>query len=156
MKASSIHEIQKELKAYSPKELLSFCVRLAKYKKENKELLTYLMFEAQDEKGYVKSVKLQLDELFGEINKQSAYTTKKGLQKIVRVMNRFIKYSDQKTTELELRIYFCKKVKSERININASVVISNLYEREKTKINTCLSKLHEDLQYDFQQEVALL
>lgn len=156
MKASSIHEIQKELKSYPPKELLEFCIRLAKYKKENKELLTYLMFEAQDEKNYVKSIKQQLDQLFEEINKQSTYTTKKGLQKIVRVMNRFIKYSDQKTTELELRIYFCKKVKSERISISTSTVISNLYEREKKKISTCLSKLHEDLQYDFQSDVEVL
>jgi vacuolar-type H+-ATPase catalytic subunit A/Vma1 len=156
MKASSIYDIQKELKTHSPKELMEFCMRLAKYKKENKELLTYLMFEAQDEKNYVESVKIQLTQLFEEINRQSTYTTKKGLQKIVRVMNRFIKYSDKKTTELELRIFFCKKVKSERINITASTVISNLYEREKKKIEVCLSKLHEDLQYDFQQELETL
>ena len=156
MKASSIYDIQKELKTHSPKELMEFCMRLAKYKKENKELLTYLMFEAQDEKNYVESVKIQLTQLFEEINRQSTYTTKKGLQKIVRVMNRFIKYSDKKTTELELRIFFCKKVKSERINITASTVISNLYEREKKKIEVCLSKLHEDLQYDFQQEIETL
>jgi hypothetical protein len=153
MKAASIHEIQKELKTCPPKDLIDFCIRLAKYKKDNKELLTYLMFEAQDEKNYVKSVKIQLDQLFEEINKQSTYTTKKGLQKTVRVMNRFIKYSDQKTTELEVRIYFCKKVKSERINLTSSAIIHNLYEREINKINSCLSKLHEDLQFDFQQEV---
>lgn len=156
MKASSIYDIQKELKAHSPKELIEFCMRLAKYKKENKELLTYLIFEAHEEKNYVESIKIQLNQLFAEINRQSTYTTKKGLQKIVRTMNRFIKYSDKKTTELELRIFFCKKVKSERINIHASTVISNLYEREKKKIEVCLSKLHEDLQYDFQQEVETL
>ncbi len=156
MKASSIYEIQKELKAYSPKELLEFCVRLAKYKKENKELLTYLMFEAQDEKNYIESIKKEVDRLFDDINRQSTYTTKKGLQKTVRVLNRFIKYSDQKTTELELRIYFCKKVKTEKINISASTVISNLYEREKHKINQSLSRLHEDLQYDFKQALETL
>ncbi|MEO6903456.1 MAG: hypothetical protein ABI315_09890, partial [Bacteroidia bacterium] len=142
MKAASIYEIQKELKNCSSKELLEFCLRLAKYKKENKELLSYLIFNAQDEKNYVERVKTQLDELFSEINTFTAYTTKKGLQKIVRIMNRFIKYSDKKETELELRIYFCKKIKTERINTTASAVISNLFEREKHKINTCLSKLH--------------
>ncbi len=156
MKAASIYDIQKELKTCSSKELLEFCMRMAKYKKENKELLSYLMFNAQDEKGYVESIKAQLDLLFGEINRQTAYTTKKGLQKTVRVMNRLIKYSDKKETELELRIYFCKKVKTERININVSTVITNLYEREKNKITTCLSKLHEDLQYDYRQEIELL
>jgi vacuolar-type H+-ATPase catalytic subunit A/Vma1 len=156
MKAASIYDIQKELKTCSSKELLEFCLRLARHKKENKELLSYLMFNAQDEKNYVESVKAQLDDLFGEINRQTAYTTKKGLQKTVRIMNRLIKYSDKKETELELRIYFCKKTKTERINISASTVISNLYEREKKKVNTCLSKLHEDLQYDYQTEIASL
>ncbi|HSH67733.1 MAG TPA: hypothetical protein VLB84_18475 [Bacteroidia bacterium] len=156
MKASSINEIQKELKTCSQKELLELCIRLAKYKKENKELLTYLIVESGDEKKYVESIRMQMDQLFSELNKHTTYTTKKGLQKIVRLMNKYIKYSDIKTTELDLRIYFCKKVKSERINIAASNVITNLYEREKNKINNCLSKLHEDLQYDYQQELENL
>ena len=48
MKASSINEIKKELEQRSNTELLSFCLRLAKFKKENKELLTFLLFEADD------------------------------------------------------------------------------------------------------------
>lgn len=156
MKTSSIHDIQKELKTYTSKEVLEFCIRLAKYKKENKELLSYLMFHAGNEKLYIQGIKEQLTVLFEEINKQTAYTTKKGLQKIVRTMNRFIKYSTHKTTELELRIFFCQKVKSERINLHASAVILNLYEREKHKIISCVEKLHEDFQYDFQQEIDAL
>ncbi len=156
MKSSSLHILQKELKNYTANELLEFCIRLAKYKKENKELLTYLLFNASNETLYVKGIQEQLSILFDEINKQTAYTTKKGLQKIVRTMNRFINYSSQLTTELELRIFFCKKIKTERINIRASTVILNLYEREKNKINSCLEKLHEDLQFDFKQEIAEL
>lgn len=153
MKACSVYDIQKELKNSSQKELQEMCIRLVKYKKENKELLTYLLFESSDEKKYMESIRIQLDQLFAELNRQTTYTTKKGLQKIVRVMNKYIKYSDIKTTELDLRIYFCKKIKSEQINIMASSVITNLYEREKNKINICLSKLHEDLRYDYRAEL---
>lgn len=71
-------------------------------------------------------------------------------------MNKFIKYSDNKQTEIELRIYFCNKVKAARINLDSSNVISNLYYREKDKIQTAFSKLHEDLQYDYKDEMERL
>ena len=46
MKAATLNELRKELQALSSKELVEICLRLAKYKKESKELLTYLIFEA--------------------------------------------------------------------------------------------------------------
>ena len=153
MRSSTISQIQKELAALESRELQALCIRLAKYKKDNKELLSYLLFDAVNEKNYVATVKEEIDVLFHGINRQTTYTTKKGLQKVVRNMNKFIKYSDNTQTELELRIYFCLKVKAARINLDASNVISNLYYREKDKINTAFSKLHEDLQYDYKEEL---
>lgn len=156
MKSASINQIQKELLVLEPKQVQELCMRIAKYKKENKELLSYLLFDAIDENGYVKNVKKEIDILFHEINRQSTYTTKKGLQKTVRNMNKFIKYSDNKHTEIELRIYFCSKVKSAQIKLDSSNVISNLYYREKDKIQFAFSKLHEDLQYDYKDEMEKL
>ena len=63
MKIESIVTIKKELKHLSQEELLELCLRLGKFKKENKALLTYLLFESHDEDGYIESVKLTLDEL---------------------------------------------------------------------------------------------
>ena len=48
MKAASISEIKTELKGLPPAQLTELCLRLARFKKENKELLTYLLFEAND------------------------------------------------------------------------------------------------------------
>ena len=56
MKAATIHEIKQELVTLKPAALSELCLRLAKFKKENKELLTYLLFEAHNETEYVKSV----------------------------------------------------------------------------------------------------
>ena len=55
--ASSIQEIKKDLEKRDKKELLAYCLRLAKYKKENKELLGFLLFEADDLTGYIEKVK---------------------------------------------------------------------------------------------------
>ena len=57
MKAATVHQIKQELKTLQPEELLELCLRLSKFKKENKELLTYLLYESADEATYVESVK---------------------------------------------------------------------------------------------------
>ena len=156
MKSHSIHEIQKELNTRDNKDVLDLCMRLAKHKKENKELLSYLLFEVNDEKEYLEKVKKSLDELFLEISRKSTYTTKKGLQKVVRNLNKFIKNSSKKETEIDLRIFFCKKTKAARINLDSSKIISNLYYREIEKIKIAYSKLHEDLQYDYKDDLEKL
>lgn len=156
MKAASIHQLQKELNELEPKQVLELCVRLAKYKKENKELLTYLIFEAHDEKTYITGIKEEIDILFSEMNRSTTYLIKKSLRKILRLTNKFIKYSGSKETEVELKIYFCSKIKASRIRIDDSVMLSNLYNREVEKIKTTIAKLHEDLQYDYKQELEKL
>lgn len=56
MKAASAQEIKAALKQLEAKELLDICLRLSRYKKENKELLTFLLFEADNLPAYIKSV----------------------------------------------------------------------------------------------------
>lgn len=52
MKAASLNELKNELNTLPPLQLLDICLHLAKYKKDNKELITYLLFEAQNEAAY--------------------------------------------------------------------------------------------------------
>lgn len=156
MKTASISELQKELITLEPKKVLELCVRLVKHKKENKELLSYLLFDANDEKLFITNLKEEIDLLFSEINNSNVYFVKKSLRKILRITNKYIKYSGSPQTDIELRIYFCSKVRSEQIPLNKSTVLSNLYDREILKIKNTLSKLHEDIQFDFRDEVEKL
>ncbi len=155
MKSASVAEIKKELKALPPAQLVEVCLKLAKYKKDNKELLTYLIFEAEDEQAYQNSIKDEINELFEEINYSNAYLAKKGLRKIVRILSRYIRYSDSAETEIEVLIHFCKKVKSSRIDSyrRSNQVIENMYRQQLKKIDKVLSTLHEDLQYDYAREI---
>ena len=53
MKAATIHEIKAELTTLKAAQLMALCLRLSRFRKENKELLTYLLFEAHNEGDYV-------------------------------------------------------------------------------------------------------
>src|SRR4051812_39483859 len=145
MKAATIYELKQELSSLPIRDLVEICQRLGKFKKENKELLTYLLYEANDEDEYVKGIKKEIDELFAEINLSHLYFAKKSLRKIVRLINKYCRYSGIKTTELELHLYFSNVLKESGIPIRQNKVISNLFDSELKKIKTVLGTLHEDL-----------
>ncbi len=153
MKTASVKELKGALTDRSPQELLAICLRLAKFKKENKELLTYLLFEADDESGYIAGVKREIDDQFEQINRKSYYFIKKSIRKILRLVKQRIRYSQNKETEVELLLYFCRKLKHFQPSIKRSTVLQNLYRRQIDSIQKLLSKLHEDLQYDYQVEL---
>jgi hypothetical protein len=156
MQAVSLNEIKKELQHADLEVLAGLCMRLAKYKKENKELLSYLLFEAHNEQAYINSVKEEVEELFTTLPDRNVYLMKKTLRKILRVVNKQIKYSGIKETELDLRLYFCKKVKIARVPLTTGTVLFNMYQQQVKKITTTVEKLPEDLQTDYAQAVAAL
>lgn len=153
MKSATVHEIKQELSTVKPAGLVELCLRLARFKKENKELLTYLLFEAHDEHVYINGIKKEIDELFADINLSQLYFAKKSLRKIARIINKYCRYSGTKATEVELRIYFCTQLKESGIPIKRNPVINNLYLSQLKKTNTVLLTLHEDLQYDYRKDL---
>jgi hypothetical protein len=152
MVTSSINEIKKELNTLDQDTLVTICLRLARYKNENKELLTYLLFEAHNEQAYVENIKEEIAELFNDLP-ANTYLLKKSLRKILRIANKQIKYSGVKQTELDVRIFFCTKMKDANVPRPPGSVLFNLYQQQLKKINSALEKLHEDIQGDYQREI---
>jgi len=156
MKAVSIKELKEELANYSPKELRELCLRLARFKKENKELLTYLMFDSADESLYIEDVKKEIDEQFLQINKKSQYLIKKSFRKILRTIRKYSRYSPKKETEVALMIYFCTRLKNYSPSIHKNTGLQNFYTRLIDSIRKKVKFLHEDLQFDFGTELNSL
>ena len=156
MKAATINELKQELSDTPPGKIIELCIRLARFKKENKELLTYLLFEAHDTNAYIKSVKAEMDSQFEEMNKTNVYFVKKTLRKILRTTNKYSRYSGLANVEIELLIYFCIRMKALNISINSNTVLSNIYNNQLKKITKAIATLHEDLQYDYLKEINKL
>lgn len=153
MKASTLKEIKTELNHRSTQELLEICLHLAKSKKENKELLTYLLFESQDEEAFIQSIKSKMDLDFDSINTRTFFYIKKSVRKILKEIKKFIKYSKNKETEVELLIYFCHKLQEFRPSIKRNTTLVNLYKRQLEYIKKRVTTLHEDLQHDYNVEL---
>lgn len=153
MKAATIQELKLELSNTPAEQLAELCIRLAKFKKENKELLTYLLFEAFDEQAYVENIKAAMLEQFGEINTSSLYFVKKSLRKIIRTLNKYIRYTGSPETEVKLLLFFCSTLKSSGIPIERNPVIKNMYYNQLKKISKAIASMHEDLQYEYAREL---
>jgi vacuolar-type H+-ATPase catalytic subunit A/Vma1 len=156
MKAVTVKELKLELINRTPNELRELCLRLSKFKKENKELLTYLLFESSDEESYIKNIKRDIDQQFEQINIKSYYYIKKSLRKILRTIRKYIRYSQNKETEIDLLIYFCVKLKKFTPSIQKSTRLQSLYDGQIDTIRKKVDSLHEDLQYDYEAELDVL
>lgn len=156
MKPESISTIKKELLELPPDKLIEYCLRLAKYKVENKELLSYLIFQSYDQESYIKEVKKDIDSQFKNLNKSCTFLAKKTVRKVLKTTQKYIKFSGEKTTEIELRIYFCRKMKTSGLVLRYGTVLGNLYMRQVERIRKVFASLHEDLQLDYADEVEQL
>jgi hypothetical protein len=156
MKAASVHELKDELQQLPPKQLVELCLRLSRFKKENKELLTYLLFEANDLPGYITLVKQQMDEAFQALNTSQIFLAKKTIRKTLRIANKHVRFTGSKQAEVELLIHFCTLLKGSGIQLQKSTAMLNLYNQQLKKTRKALEGMHEEEQYDYLRIVEKL
>ena len=156
MRSANIREIKKELRELPPDQVTELCLRLCRFKKENKELLTYLLFESHDEEAYTDSVKQEIEERFEQVNRKSPYYVRKSFRSILSMTRKYIRYSGNKETEVELLIYFCYRLQEFKPDIRQNKRQLNMFLRLKEQIEKKISELHEDLQFDYEREFEKL
>src|ERR1017187_2781400 len=116
MNIPSLQEVKEELKELPPKQLLELCLQLAKYKKDNKEYLGYLLFQSRDRDVFIAEIKSEIDNRFLEIKElTNLYPIRKGLRTTLRIINKYCKYIGDKSVTAELLIYFCRQIKNSKI-----------------------------------------
>ncbi|NJB36533.1 hypothetical protein [Croceivirga sp. JEA036] len=151
MKAATVAQLKKELQYKDQEELVQLSLRLAKFKLENKELLSYLLFLADDEEDYVAEVKGDISYEFSEINTSSYFYIKKSVRKILRGLKKNIRYSGNKETEVRLLLHFCDELIAIKPSIRRNKMLMNIYDRQLAMAKKKIDALHEDLQYDYLQ-----
>ena len=156
MKAATVKAIKEELNIRSREELVELCLSLSKFKKENKELLTYLLYEVSDELSFINNIKEEIDLAFKEVNRTSYYYLKKSIRKILRNTKKNIRYSKKKQTEVELILFYCNKLKNFTPPSSKSIPLTRIFEREIQRVEKIVAKLDPDLQYDYGNEIEII
>ncbi len=149
MKAEKLTILKKELQGKTSKELVEICLQLAKLKVDNKEMLTYLLFDADDPMAYAQQVKEDMAPFFEGIRNQPYLATKQ-IRKAGKLILKFSRYTKHKEGELDLWIYFASKISDSVYKDTNHKPLQLLMYRALVKCSKLLPKLHEDLQYDYQ------
>src|ERR1700742_4014043 len=66
-----LQDIKKEIQHLNNAQVAELCLRVARFKKENKELLAYLLFEAANETAFIEKVKAEVGFIFSQLPSQS-------------------------------------------------------------------------------------
>jgi hypothetical protein len=104
----------------------------------------------------MKNVKEEIDQNFTEINTSNLYYSKKSLRKILRSVNKYIRYTASKTAEAEILMHYLTNFKGLKIPFHKSTALTNLYAAQLKRISIALDTMHEDLQYDYRKELGRL
>ncbi|EOR93065.1 hypothetical protein ADIARSV_3754 [Arcticibacter svalbardensis MN12-7] len=156
MKPESLTEIKKEIKSINPTELVEICFKLAKFKKENKEFLHYLLYESEYPLNYAEKVKSSLQPSLESLNK-SNYLKMKELRKQLRIVTKHIRYTSSIEVEITLLTWFATMMVHYADVRSSNKALFALFTRQLEKIHKSFAKLHEDLQLDYSEPyIALL
>ncbi len=109
MKTRSISEIKKELYELDKNQLIENCLRIAKYKTDNKALLSYLLFNSANIEDTVAEIKHSISADFLEVPPLDKHYTKKSIRKVLRSTLKYAKFIQDKEKEIELLMHFCKE-----------------------------------------------
>ncbi len=149
MQAASIAELKKALVQLDHSELLDACLRLARFKKDNKELLTYLLFLSADEPEYAGYLCNEIDAFFEETPRMQ----RKTVRKVIRWMDKWLRFSGNKETEAQVRIHFCHALHNSKTPYEETTAMHNMYLGQIKKVHKAIEKMHADLRFDFRQQM---
>lgn len=153
--AYGLQDIKKELQHLSGPRMAELVLRLARYKKENKELLAYLLFIAGDEVAFIEQSKYEISMMFYSMPSQP-FNAVKVLRKILRLITKLSRFSASKEVEISLLMAFCFNYLEfiyTRVNYKP---LRTVFIRQVEKVGKLIGKLHEDLQYDYMGEYTRL
>jgi len=153
MKTATISELKKEMQTMNQGDLVTLCLRLARFKAENKELLSYLVFEQHDALNYATSVKKLIEDEMLLINFRKSPTAKKSIRKLGRLVGKHIRMTGSKRVEAELLIHFCRKLRGSGFPFDPSSPMHTFYNTQLQKLNRAIGTLHPDLQFDYRTEM---
>ncbi len=153
MKPATLVQIRKELETISPQRLMALTLRLIKFKTENKEFVSYLLFDEDQLSEYLADLKFEISAMLDDVTFTKPLIAKKTLRKCQKTITKHAKYMGSKDAEAELYIFIIRKIHEKGINKYTNRTIQIIYLRLIEKVKKLLPNIHNDLRIDFEKEI---
>lgn len=153
---ASLKVIRDELALLNNKELVGIISSLIRFRKENKELITYLLFDSKDEAGFIKSIKAETEFAMEPVTRYNVRPYLKLIRKTLKNIRKAIKISGKNETAVQLLMHFCTVIKQKNLPVTRFKGLNLVWDRCIHDITKNILTLHEDLRYDYTQELNAL
>lgn len=147
MKAK-LPELKRELEGLPQPELVRLCLRIAKHKAENKELLDYLLWSAEDPMQYAQEFRAEVLLPF-ETPFVNAYSFTKSIRKSLRLITKYLRFTASRQGECELLLALVDAYHQSYRREYRTAALSKIIFRCLKKAAANIAKLHEDIQADY-------
>ncbi len=147
-----LQQQKKEITKLDAKTLADICIKLAKYKTENKEFLNYLLFHSYDNQPYIDELKLEINNTFSAL-KFNDYAHFKLIKVLLLRINKHLKFIGDKNQEAEIVAQFCNTFMA---NVSVRSYYNGLIQilfRQFVRLQKIVGKLDEDLQFDYKDDI---
>lgn len=155
METPKLSIIKKELIHLEYNELSEIILKISKFKTENKEFLNYLLFYQDQPEVYIEELKILITDSFNDLN-GADYQKLKKLRKVVRLLNKHLKFVAIKRYDVEISIFFCNLFIENKLLKTRLKALQNIFLRQIIKAQKLTEKLDEDLKFDYNTEIELL
>ncbi|MBL7926347.1 MAG: hypothetical protein JNK61_05495 [Bacteroidia bacterium] len=152
-KAVSISQIKQAVQTMPAKQLHELVLRLARFKKDNNDMLTYLIFQADDTDAYINEVNETVTAWFLEMNKSNVYLIKKTVRKTIRLIDKKIKFAALPKVTVEICMHWCQCFLANNFHKKQATVLDNLYISQVKKMEKAYNLLHPDVQMDYSAQM---
>jgi len=156
MKPATLVQIRKELETISPQRLMALTLRLIKLKSENKEFVSYLLFDEDQLSEYLADLKFEISEVLDCASFSQSLIAKKALRKCQKSITKHARYMGSKDAEAELYMFMIRKIHEKGINKYTHRTIQIIYLRCIERVKKLLPNIHDDLRGDFEIEIQNL
>lgn len=157
MKSYSLNDIKKEITHLQQKDLIQLCVNVAKFKKENKDYISFILFESHNKRAYLEDVKNDIkSQIISFEGNYFKYDFKKKLRVLKSFLVRNNKYLNDKALSVEMYIFLCNELRQDGYPYMKHGEFDTFYGQQIKKISNFIATLHEDLRYDFGQQLEEL
>ncbi len=150
-----LSDLKKELSELSKPDLIKLCLRVAKLKRENKELLAYLIFDADDPLFYAQKLKPELVDIF-TLPFQHPYYLTKSIRKSLRIVSKYYRFTSNKQGETELLLYLVEQFHEHWRAEFKYQALAKVIFRCLDKAQSNLKRIDEDYRADFEQPLQKL
>lgn len=156
LNTASVKYIKEELSLLTNKELIGIIGSLIRFRKENKELVTYLLFDSKDELEFIRSVKKEMEAELEVVNRFNARNFLKLIRRTLRNTKKAIKFSGKPETEVQLLMHFLTLLMDKNLPFHRLKALMTIWDRTILNISKSVKLLHEDLQHDYSTELKAL